>query len=356
MKRTVSLLSGLLVFLAAARGARAEAAAPAPDFREIYDLVRAHLAGISDSDLNRAAVQGLVNSLGPKVSLVSSNASASPTADSPLVSKSKRFEDDIAYLRVGHVEEGLAKAVREVCDTLAASNKLQGVVLDLRYTKGNDYAAAAATADLFLKKERPLLDWGKGVVKSKEKQDALSLPVAVLVNQETAGAAEALAATLRETGTALLLGHQTAGQAMVAQEFPLKDGRVLRIATAPIRLGDGSPVPGEGLKPDIAVEVSGQDELAYYADEFQPAVRPGAMSGGSVSATNQLNGANRLARRSRFNEAELVRERKEGSGPDLDLTTGKNAAREELPVVQDPALARALDVLKGLAVVRHSRS
>ena len=64
-----------------------------------------------------------------------------------------------------------------------ATNKLEGVVLDLRYAAGDDYASAAATAELFIKKEQPLLDWGTGMVRSKDKSDAISVPVAVLVNR-----------------------------------------------------------------------------------------------------------------------------------------------------------------------------
>ena len=139
---------------------------------------------------------------------------------------------------------------------LGATNKLDGVILDLRYAAGDDYASAAATAELFVKKEQPLLNWGNGMVRSKDKSDAISLPVAVLVNRQTAGAAEALAAVLRETGAGLILGSRTAGQAMIAQEFPLKNGERLRIATAPIQLGDGSTLSEQGLKPDIAVEVA----------------------------------------------------------------------------------------------------
>src|SRR5207249_12336882 len=134
-------------------------------------------------------------------------------------------------------------------------SKLKGVVLDLRFSAGDDYQSAAAVADLFIPKEHPLLDWGSGVVKSRNKEDAIRIPVAVLVNRDTAGAAEALAAVLRETGTGLILGGKTAGQAMIAQEFPLKNGDRLRIATAPVQLGDGSALSAEGVKPDIAVEV-----------------------------------------------------------------------------------------------------
>src|SRR5262249_7765714 len=148
--------------------------------------------------------------------------------------------------------------------------------------------------------------------------DAISLPVATLVNGSTAGAAEALAAVLRETGTALILGSKTAGQAMIAQEYPLKEGGRLRIAISPIQLGDGSAVMLDGVKPDISVTVSPEDERQYYADAFKELPRPNLLA---TSGQGQLNAANptNRNRRARFNEAELVRERREGFASDLEL-------------------------------------
>lgn len=356
MIRAVSFFVGLWVFLMLPAGARAEGSGSAPDFKEVYDLIRAHLQGISDNDLNRAAVQGLVSKLSPKVFLVNPAGSSSDETTKALVTKSSLLEEDIAYVRVGRVEGGLDKAVRQACAAMGKTNHLTGVVLDLRYAEGNDYAAAADTAALFLKKERPLMDWGKGMVQSKENAEALSWPVAVLVNHETAGAAEALAGVVRETGTGLVLGSPTAGQAMSATEYPIKNGAVLRIATAPIHLGDGSSISTDGLKPDIAVEVKPEAERAYYADAFQTAPTMPSSGTNALAVVGGTNGTNRIVRRSRFNEAELVRERKEGIGPDSDLAPERTPGRDEPPTVQDPALARALDVLKGLAVVRHSHS
>jgi C-terminal processing protease CtpA/Prc len=228
------------------------------------------------------------------------------------------------------------------------------VALDLRYAGGDDYAAAAAAADLFVKKDQPLLNWGIGIVRSKEKSDAIALPVAVLVNRQTAGAAEALAAALRETGSGLILGGRTAGQAMVAQEFPLKNGERLRIATAPVQLGDGSALSERGLKPDITVEVSREEERAYYVDAFKVTDKTNLLASDAGSPTGPGNGTNHVARRPRFNEAELVRERREGvSEADISAMRGREP---EKPMVQDPALARAVDLLRGLAVVRQPRS
>jgi hypothetical protein len=355
--RINSLLAAWLVLAGGQAGSRAQTKAEdaqAPDFKEVYDLVRAHLAGMSEGQLNRAAVGALVSGLGPRVSLVTNAAAANAVGEAPLVSKWSVLEGDILYVRAERVGEGLADAIRAAWNKPGTTNTLKGVALDLRYAGGDDYAAAAAAADLFVRKDQPLLNWGKGMARSKEKSDAIGLPVAVLVNRQTAGAAEALAAALRETGAGLILGSRTAGQAMVAQEFPLKNGERLRIATAPIQLGDGSALSEGGLKPDIAVEVSPEEERAYYVDAFKASDRTNLVASTSFSLTNQAGGTNRAARRPRFNEAELVRERREGlSEADLTAMRGREPER---PMVQDPALARALDLLRGLTLVRQWRS
>jgi hypothetical protein len=349
--RIVSLFAGLATTLAGPFSSLAQD--DGPDFKEVYDLVRDHLPGLSTGELNRAAVQGLVSALAPKVSLLTNGSSAGVSTEGRTLIKSNLFEGDIAYLRVGRVAEGLDDKVREGCEQLHTTNKLKGLVLDLRYAGGDDYAAAAAAAGLFLKNERPLLNWGTGLVHSKEKTDAISLPVAALVNGQTAGAAEALAAVLRETGAGLILGSQTAGQAAVTKDFPLKDGERLRIATAPVQMADGSSLSNHGLKPDIAVQVKPDEERAYYGDAYQELLASDQLASAGLSLTNRALGTNRPSRR-RFNEAELVRERRDGVTLEDDDAGGGDHELEK-PFVRDPALARALDLLKGLAVVRESR-
>ena len=345
-------LTGLGLFFGGMKHSIADTAAnEGPDFKEVYDLIRQHVAGMSETELNRAAVQGLVNALGPKVMLVTNEASETANSELPTI-RSNLFEGEIVYLRIKRVANGLDKEIRDVCQPSNGTNKFKGLVLDLRYATGDDYLAAAAAADLFVKKEQTLLFWGTKPVQSKEKKDPITVPVAVLVNKQTAGAPEALAALIRQTAAGLILGSTTAGRAMVAQEFPLKDGEKLRIATSPIVMGDGSSVSSQGVKPDIAVDVNAAEERAYYADAFKVIPRTNAGSS-SLLATNVAATTNRTVRRPRFNEAELVRERREGAT--LDLEDEKDMEPEK-PVVHDPVLARALDLLKGLAVVRHSTS
>jgi len=338
---------GLLLALVATPSFAADSeAASAPDFNEVYNLVRQHIPEVNEANLNRAAVEGLISSLSPKVVLVKPDGGAS--AEMALVSRTNWFDGKIGYLRISKVADGLAGAVQGACRQLTATNPLNGLILDLRYAGGQDYSAAVTTVDLFLAKEKPLLDWGQGLKQSKENAEALTIPTVLLVNRQTEGAAEAIAAVLRQAGAGLILGSRTAGQAMVAQEFPLKNGDRLRIMTSPIRLGDGSELSPDGLKPDISVTVSPQVERAYFVDAFKDPSRTNAPA--AASGTNSVPGTTR-ARRPRFNEAELVRERRDGYNLDTDGPEGSDAD-SDTGLVRDPALARAIDVLKGLALVR----
>jgi hypothetical protein len=347
----IRLLAGCFVLLLAPVPRVWAATNAAPDFRVVFDLVRAHLAGASEAELNRAAVEGLLAGLRGKVRLVTDTNLPGAQTNAPLVSKTNLLDDDIAYVRVSRVADGLAGAVSAAYASLSASNKLKGLVLDLRFTGGEDFAAAAAVADLFITKERPLLDWGHGAVKSTEKQSALTLPVAVLMNRETTGAAEALAAVLRDAGVALLLGGPTAGAGMVMREYPLPDGQWLRIASDPVKFGDGTALSAQGVKPDIEVKVTLEEDRTYQRDAYGLVAKPVARSG---AISNAPTGTNTASRRPRITEADLVRERREGKSLE-EFTPARD--REPLkPQISDPALARAVDLLKGLAVVRRSQT
>src|SRR6266496_3029553 len=201
-----------------------------PHFQELFRLLRANLPNTSEEDLNRAAVQGLLNQFYPRVILATNSAAAARPED-PVLSRTTVYDHAYGYLRVANVATGLADQIKLAWDRIEATNRLKGVILDLRFADGHDYAAAANAADRFLTVEQPILDWEAGSARSTAKADALRVPLAVLVNPQTVGAAEALAAALRETDAAVLIGARTAGQAQVFKEFELSNGQRLRIAT-----------------------------------------------------------------------------------------------------------------------------
>ncbi len=331
------------------------AAEEAPDFGEVYSLISSNLpAGVTSGELNSLALKSLLSALDPRVALEDpANGSSTPGAEgkaqtggSPVI-RADMFQT-MAYIRVGRVAAALPKTLADTFKGLAATNKIQGVVLDLRYCGGWDYQAAAATADLFVATNKALLDWGEGMAISKEAGALISVPAAVLVNGKTVGAAEALAAILRDTGTGLLLGSRTAGMAAAGREFVLSTGQRLRINVHPVRLGSGAAMPAGGLAPDISVEVSPDDERAYYIDAFAALSKTNGADAATGAAVSP-SGTNRISRKFRLNEAELVREHNEGRTE----SARRPEAEPEQQTVGDPSLARALDLLKGLALVRQ---
>jgi len=325
-------------------------AANTADFQEVFEVVRTNIGGMKEADLNTAAVEGFLAKLDSKAWLIDPNKKAEPELAAAPISSSAILDENYGYIRISRVGQKLADGFSTALAQLISTNKLKGLVIDLRFAGGTDYAAAVKVADSFLGSEQPLLDWGKGMVKSTDKTNAFKLPVAVLVNQSTAGAAEALAAALRQADVGLIIGTNTAGHASITKDFPLKDGQILRVAIAPIKAGNGDVV--ERLKPDIRVDVNQDDERAYFMDAYK--ILPKA-STGSSSSTNvaSLSVTNKSPRR-RINEAELVRMLRDGENPD-DESVRPAAAEPTRPMISDPALARALDLLKALAVVRHTR-
>jgi hypothetical protein len=335
---------------------RAEGTNSAPDFKEVYDLVRSHLAGESESDLNRAAVQGLLNQLHAKVSLVSGKSETNRPDEGPVLAKTIVYDNSILRLCIARVGDGLAEKIASEYKQISATNHLKGVVLDLRFADGHDYPEVARVAGLFIAGEEPLLDWGNGVARSKEKKDAITLPLAVLVNPNTAAAAEALAAVLRKSAHAIILGATTAGEATVGKEFPLKNGQNLRIATAGIKLGDDESLSANGLKPDIEVAVKPEDGKVWFEDPYKELYSAGLLLA-KLNGASGTNGTNH-ATHTRTTEADLIRERSERPGLELEYGTssGPEDANPEKPAVRDPVLGRALDLIKGLSVIRQAQA
>lgn len=346
----VGCVCAALVFLPVL--SRAAATNDAPDFKEVYELLRANLAGTDEAALNRAAVQGLLNQLAPGALLLGEE-EPGPSPEPAI--RTAVFDGAYGYLRVGQMRRGTDKQVSTAYQLLSSSNHLKGLVVDLRFAGGQDYAAAAGLADMFFAKEKPLLDFGNGMKNSTEKTNAFSLPLTILVNKQTTGAAEAFAGVLRHADIGLLLGTNTAGKATMGKEFTLNNGQHLWIATALVKLGDGKTFPATGLRPDIQVEVSPADERAYFEDAYKMLPNANRLATTPTNQTN-LSVTNRLPRH-RPSEADLVRMHRDGELPDFDTPLPKTRETELPPrVIYDPALARAIDLLKGLSVVQQFRA
>jgi hypothetical protein len=317
-----------------------------PDYSEVRELIQTHLPEVTAAQMDDAAVRGLLEAFRGKVRLVDASGGAATEATNQFTVQT--IEAGVGLVRVQQLTTNLAAQLTVRIRELSATNELLGLVLDLRFARGEDYAAVAAVGDLFLTEARPLLDWGPGMVYGQAKTESLDLPAVVLVNGSTSGAPEVLAALLRELGVGLILGSPTRGAVVTGREFPLRNGQRLLVAGTPVKLGTGTEIASSGVTPDIRVSVNPAHERAYWLDPFADPVAQMTATNGTAGATN------RVARRTRTTEADLVRARREGLGIDSEALTPREVEPEQ-PVILDPALARGVDVLKGLAVVRRVR-
>jgi hypothetical protein len=349
----VRLLASGLLTLAVFGGLRMPRAISAewPPLGEVAAKLRAEMPDLPEPTSAQTNVEAYLHALAPRVLRM-------PVAGepAPLLPKARVYDHGagMAYVRVGTVGTGLRSSIEKALEDLIRTNTLVGTVLDLRFAEGADYEAAMDAAGLFASTNKSEVKLGNRTFAIGGEVRGRSMPVMVLVNRETRGAAEALAAAVRATaGVCLLVGTNTSGQAREYRPVKINPEFSVQLAGAALQLPGGEPMPLGGLKPDLEVAVSIVDERAYWTNEFQRFVE-GRPAGRSLTF--------------RLNEAELVRRRQSrdfqdepgrsgrggrGSGPRRPnrLRPEPEPVPDSAPVVQDPALARALDLLSGVAMI-----
>jgi hypothetical protein len=315
----------ILVVLTALVGAGwAKSPPEATQFEEIYQVIRANLTGLDLEQFEKEVIRGLLRRTDGSAELVRKK---NPSVE--LTEASRIFDDSYGYLRIRNVEAGLAEAIRVGFAELEPKGDLTGLMLDLRFAEGRDYSAAVMAANQFVNDDRTQLVVGEQHLRTVQSSNIITGPITVLVNRETSGAAEALAAVLRRNEVGLIIGSTTAAKTKVFSEFELNSGSKLRVATGEVRFDDGKAVSENGLEPDIAVQVKLDDERFFFTDAY---------------ATPEGRKSKR-----RLNEAQLVRALKLRLNPDSKLEKAADIPSER--EVFDPVLARALDLLKGLNTI-----
>ena len=143
-----------------------------------------------------------------------------------------------------------------------AISELQGqgadaFVLDLRDCPGGYLTQAVDIADLFMKSGAVVQIQTKETttVKNATSNSVTDKPLVVLVNENTAAAAEVLGAALQDSGRAVVVGTQTLGKGTVQVVRELSFGGALRYTAALYKTPTGRDLNGNGIAPDITVMV-----------------------------------------------------------------------------------------------------
>src|SRR6266508_4795464 len=209
-----------------------------PDLQAVITLLKGNFTNpdeITDTELNRATVEGLMMRLPRGVMLLPGKENA--PAEAPTVFYSEIIGGHIGYVRVGSLNAANLQALDKSIANFAAKN-VNAIVVDLRASPATtDWPLAAEFAKRFCPKGKTLFTLRKPAghqdrVLSSDRDPAFRGLVMVLTDEDTAGAAEAIAAALRFYNKALLIGQVTAGRAAEYSDLSLPSGKILRGAVA----------------------------------------------------------------------------------------------------------------------------
>lgn len=213
--------------------------------------------------------------------------------------RSEVIEERVGYLRMGSLTSANVDELDAAVQGFAS--KAVAVVLDLRATPpGSEFELAAEVCKRFCPKGKVLFTLKRQSAKDERILTSRDEPkfrglLAVLVDHDTAGAAEVIAAVLRTQARALVIGQKTQGEAAEFADLALPSGKLLlRVAVGEVSLPEAGSVFPRGVQPDLAVEVPQEVTNTVLQAELERGVadwvidkeRPRMNEAALVSGTN----------------------------------------------------------------------
>jgi hypothetical protein len=309
------------------------------DLQAVISLLKSNFTNpdaLTDTELNRATVEGLMTRLPRGVMLLPGKENV--PAETPSALYSEIIGGHIGYIRLGSLNAANLQALDKSLGIFVMKN-VNALIVDLRASRATtDLLLAAEFAKRFCPKGKTLFTLRKPAGRqdrmfSSDRDPSFRGLVMVLTDGDTVGAAEAIAAALRFYNKALVIGQSTAGRAAEYADLSLPGGKILRVAVAEMVSPEGRPLFPEGIKPDLPVEMSMADKREIFQLSAEKGMGPFVYEGGRP----HMNEAALLARTNPEVEAVEAVQQRRGRAP------------EKSPP-HDTALQRALDVVTSLEV------
>ena len=233
--------------------------------------IRDALAGTPGSTVNISVVRAR-KAEPQKMAITRDVVSIPPISD-------KMLEDGIGYIKVDTLTKGKAQEIAGKIKSLEKSGAKK-LVLDLRNTSEGEESEGVATANLFLNHGTITYLQGQKFPKQAFNADparvVTSLPVAVLVNKGTAGAAEIVAAAILENARGDVVGDKTFGDGSVQKTIDLPDGGALILSVAKYYSPSGKVIQDAAVTPNVVVADDSDNAISDDEEQEPSAPEPEA--------------------------------------------------------------------------------
>ena len=166
------------------------------------------------------------------------------------------LDKHIGYIKISSFRENTVEQFQKALEDLLSQN-IDALIFDVRDNGGGLLNALEKMVDPILPEgdiATATFHGGKTKVILKSDKQELNLPMAVLVNGNSASAAELFSASLRDFKQAKLVGTQTFGKGIMQNSVRLKDGGGLTLTVATYQTTKSECYHGVGLTPDIIIE------------------------------------------------------------------------------------------------------
>jgi carboxyl-terminal processing protease len=192
--------------------------------------------------------------------------------------KKEMLDGGYGYVRIASFSETTGSDLRSAVGALKEQRggKLTGLVLDLRNNPGGLLDAAAEVSDAFLDDGIIVSAVGrtpdaKFAMNARPGDVLDGAPMVVLVNGNSASAAEIVAGALQDHHRAQLVGSQTYGKGSVQTVMPLSDGNAIKLTTSRYFTPSGASIHERGVTPDVAVPPGEKEAQEPAASPTHPA-------------------------------------------------------------------------------------
>lgn len=167
------------------------------------------------------------------------------------------LEDKIGYLAIYEFKESTLHQYQEAFADLE-SQGMERIIIDLRNNPGGLMTSVTGILNTILPEGTivyTLDKYGNRKDYVGEGETPLEIPIVVLTNEYSASASEIFAGAVRDYDIAKLVGTKTYGKGVVQNIFSLGDGTALKLTIANYYTPSGVNINGEGLEPDVEVEL-----------------------------------------------------------------------------------------------------